>query len=202
MKIFLIGNAPVETDLSEEINSADLVVRFNRPDLHNFNINTGVKTDALCITNLSAPGRGFAKFKQLKDLPFIPNLQEIWFPRPAQNQALQMWLKPWSRSVFRKTDYSKFIIARNGLEKKRIVYFGDQLFSDCCSILDIDDDFSIHEPSSGFLALQYIMRNFDPIAHQLMVTGFTFRGVDVHPWEKEKMEFIKLANSGKLKMIK
>jgi hypothetical protein len=201
MKIVIVGNASVETDLSNEINSADLVVRFNIATKNNFNINTGVKTDILCVSNISALGRAIAKYRQLLNLPFIPGLKQVWFPRPASKPAKQVWFKPWSRRKFRQADYSKFIISRNGLVDKEIVYFGDELFKECCLTLGIAADFGMHEPSSGFLALQYILRNFDLTEHQLLMTGFTFSGVDTHPWQKEKEEALRLQKLGMLKLV-
>lgn len=200
MRIAIVGNAPVETDLSDEINSADWVVRFNAAT-NNFNINTGVKTDALCVTNLSSPGRAFAKYRQLANLAFVSQLKEIWFPRPAFKSARQVWFKSWSKQGFRKTDYSKFIISRNGLQDKKIIYFGDELFRECCDLLDIADDFGVHEPSSGFLALQYVMRRFDLAEHQLLLTGFAFSGSTAHSWQKEKEEVLKLQAQGLFNLV-
>lgn len=200
MKIIIVGNAPVETDFSDEINSSDLVIRFNEPTKSNFNVNTGTKTDILCVTNLSAPGRTFAKYRKLINLPFIKELKEIWFPRPTRKPANQVWFKPWSRQVFRKTDYSKFIISMNSLTNKNIIYFSDQLYRECCHTLNISDNFDLYEPSSGFLAIQYVQQRFDLIVHELLLIGFTFSGSDTHPWQKEKKEVLKLQAHGLLKL--
>lgn len=201
MKIIIVGNATVEIDFSNEINAADLVIRFNDPTTNNFNINTGIKTDILCVTNLSTPGRIFAKYRRLAILPFIKELNEIWFPRPTRKTASQVWFKPWSRQSFRKTDYSKFIISRNGLTNKKIIYFDDQLFQDCCHKLNIAYDLGLHEPSSGFLCLQYVQQRFDLTEHELQVIGFAFSGHDTHPWENEKKEVLKLQSDGVLKLL-
>lgn len=201
MKIVILGNATVEADFSAEVNSADLVIRFNVATKNNFNINTGMKTDVLCVSNISALGRAIAKYRKLAGLPFIPDLKEVWFPRPANRPASQVWIKPWSRQLFRKTDYSKFIVSRNGLDNKKIIYFGDHIFRDSCRILGIADDFGLREPSTGFLALQYVLRNFDSSQHQIMMLGFTFSGVDTHPWEREKMEVLRLQEQGVLRWL-
>ncbi|MDP1666515.1 MAG: glycosyltransferase family 29 protein [Methylobacter sp.] len=201
MIIAIVGNATVETDLSDEINSADLVVRFNVATKNNFNINTGVKTDVLCVCNSSAPGRAYAKYRRLATLPFINEVNEIWFPRPTSNPARQVWFKPWSRQTFRQTDYSKFIVSRNGLKNKKIVYFGDDLFHDCCHMLDIAKDCSLYGPSSGFLALQYVLQQFDLTEHQLLMIGFTFSGSETHRWQKEKEEVLKLQAQGLLRLL-
>lgn len=201
MRIAIVGNATVKADLSDEINSADLVVRFNVATKNNFNINTGVKTDVLCVSNSSEPGRAYAKYRRLASLPFINEVNEIWFPRPASKPARQVWFKPWSRQTFRETNYSKFIISRNGLTNKKIVYFDDQLFLDCCHMLNIDADFGLREPSSGFLALQYVRQRFDLTNHQLLMIGFTFSGSESHPWQKEEEEILKLQAQDLLKLL-
>lgn len=201
MRIAIVGNATVETDLSNEINSSDLVIRFNVATKNNFNINTGVKTDVLCVNNSCAPGRAYAKYRRLATLPFINELNEIWFPRPASKPASQVWFKPWSRQTFRQTDYSKFIISRNGLTNKKIVYFGDDLFWDCCHMLNIAKDCSLYGPSSGFLALQYVRQQFNLNEHQLLLIGFAFSGSDTHRWQKEKEEVLKLQAQGLLEIV-
>lgn len=199
MKIVIVGNAPAETDLADEINAADLVIRFNIPG--HFNGNTGTKTNVLCVTNLSDPGRTFAKYRRLASLPNISQVSEIWFPRPSPRKAWQFLFKPWSRQAFRETDYSKFILSRNGLLDRKVIYFGDELYGECCAMLDIAADFCEREPSSGFLALQYVLRNFDQEAIELLMTGFSFSGSDTHPWTREKQIVLELQQQGRLKFV-
>ncbi len=201
MKIVIVGNAPAKTDLADEINTADLVIRFNMADIDNYNGNTGTKTDVLCVTNLSDPGRSFAKYRRLASLPNISQIAEVWFPRPSTRKAWQFWLKPWSKQVFRETDYSKFILSRNGLQDKKVIYFDDELYIACCAMLNIAADFCASEPSSGFLALQYVLRNFYQDGLELLMTGFSFSGSAAHPWEKEKQIVVKLHEQGLLKLV-
>lgn len=201
MRIAIVGNATVETDLSDQINSADLVVRFNVPTKNNYNINTGVKTDVLCVNNSCAPGRAYAKYRRLTTLPFINELSEVWFPRFASKPASQVWFKPWSRQVFRQTDYSKFIISRNGLKNKKVVYFDENLFRDCCQMLNIAKDCTLYGPSSGFLALYYVRQKFNLTEHQLQLIGFAFSGSETHRWQKEKEEVLKLQAQGLLELL-
>ncbi len=55
-------------------------------------------------------------------------------------------------------------------------------------------------PSSGFLALVYVLQRFPPELYKIHLSGFTFEGSAAHPWKLEKAAAEKLANSGILKV--
>ena len=119
--IIILGNADVQTDYSQFVDSADFVIRFN--EARNYGKNTGTKVDALCLTNLSTPGRLFAKYQTVKKLSFIDNVKEIWFPRPSNYLPFQFWLKPFNSVAFSHADYRKHIIKRNNLQQKEMPVF-------------------------------------------------------------------------------
>ena len=192
--IIILGNADVKTDYSELVNSADFVIRFN--DARNYANNTGVKVDALCVTNLSTPGRLFAKYKTIKKLPFIDNVKEIWFPRPSNYLPFQFWLKPFNSKAFSHADYRKHIIARNNLYEKEIVSFSDELYTACCDELNIDRHSTAHFPSTGYITIKFVLQRFKNQNAKISLIGFSFEGTHCHHWEHEKTNVLALQKNG------
>lgn len=188
--IVIIGNAHMESDCSKLVDTACFVIRFN--EVNNYNQNTGTKIDALCLTNLSDPGRRFAKNQTVKKFPFINQVNEIWFPRPNGFLPRQFWIKPFKKYTFRRANYREHIVVRNDLKDKKVICFSKELYSDTCnklSILDSSDDFF---PSTGFLALMYVIQRFKLSGVKIILLGFSFSGTDCHPWSKEEEEILEL----------
>lgn len=194
--IIIIGNSTVKTDYSEFTNSADFVVRIN--DARNYRKNTGTKIDALCLTNLSTPGRFFAKYKTVKKLVFIENVKEIWFPRPSNYFPTQFWLKPFNSTVFVNADYRKHIINRNNLQKKEIISFSEELYFSCYNDLNLAYDSKLHFPSTGYLTIKYVLNRFQK--SNISLIGFSFEGTKCHQWETEKSKVLELQQLGLIRL--
>ncbi|NOQ36762.1 MAG: hypothetical protein GQ569_12855 [Methylococcaceae bacterium] len=197
--IVIIGNAPIDTDYSKTVNSADFVIRFN--EARNYHENNGTKTDALCINNLSDPARRFAKYKTIKKLPFIEEVKEIWFPRSIGFFPKQFLIKPFRDNTFKRTNYKKHIISRNNLENKKIICFSSDLYIETCNELNIDPKSNNCVPSSGYLAIQYVLQRFQGLNANITLLGFTFMGADCHPWENEKNKVIELQKQKVINLI-
>ena len=197
--IVIVGNADITTDHIQFVNSEDFVIRFN--DARNYDKNTGTKVDALCLTNLSTPGRLFAKYKTVQKLPFIECVKEIWFPRPSDYFPFQFWLKPFNPITFSRADYRKHIVARNKLNQKDIISFSDLLYKTCCDELDISCESTQYFPSTGYLAVKYVLQRFEHENIHITLLGFSFEGTDCHCWKNEKNNVIKLQNSKRIHWI-
>lgn len=187
-KIVIIGNAKIKKDYSILINNADIVVRFN--DAGNYYSGlVGSKTDVLCIANISHPGRRFSKYKIIKKLPFIDQVKTIWFPYFSSHKASQFWLKPITKSILKQTNYCDLIIKRNCLFDKNVLHFGKQNYDSACNNLNIANLNNL-VPSSGYLAIKYILDNYSVNDFEIIIIGFTFSGCACHFWDKEKTDIL------------
>lgn len=197
--IVVIGNADINSDFSKLVDSADLVIRFNEARNYESGL-TGNRCDVLCLANTSHPGRAFSKYKTIKKLPFIEDVIDIWFPNPFDCAAKQFWLRPFNKSKFKKTDYSKFILKENKLKQKNIIFLNEDLFFEACMDLNIIQP-SNFVPSSGYIALKYIMKQYDTAQVKISVLGFTFTGADCHPWHEEKKCVLAFSEAGLVTLL-
>jgi hypothetical protein len=197
--IIIIGNGKVDTDYSALVEASDFVVRFNQANY--YNQNNGVKTDALCITNTGAPARQFAKYKTLNNLPFIKNVKQIWFPRPASYYPAQFWFKPFDRETFERANYERHIISRNDLSNKEIVRFTQELHKAACEDLAITPE-SAYIPSTGYLGLKYVLQQHPYQKAKIILIGFGFSGNNIHHWENEKNAVTAMQNLNMIHLLK
>jgi hypothetical protein len=184
----------VTVDYSQLVNSADFVVRFN--EMRNYGYNSGTKVDALCVTNISTPGRLFSKSKTLEKFSSIETLKEIWFPRTSNHLPCQFWFRPLSTKVFSCADYRNHIIARNNFHQKNIVYFSDDLYAACCSELDIDCESINFSPSTEYLAIKYVLQRFGTLDTRISLIGFSFDESSCYLYKNEKNSLIELQKRG------
>jgi len=195
-QIVILGNAPLDKDYSTMVDQSDFVVRFNVAN--NYGKFSGIKADALCMSQSGCYGRNLAKRRVIMGLPFIDSVKEIWFPRPIMHTARQIFFRSKNEKILRETDFSRFIIDRNKLQRKRIIYCGQALYDNACSDLNIPNRIDIYEPSSGYLAIKYALEKFDSDDTTIHIIGFTFQGFEGHPWEREKEEIKQLTEKGRL----
>jgi hypothetical protein len=184
-RVAIIGNALLAADHSRLVDESDFVVRFN--EAGNYNRNSGLRVDALCVTNLCDPGRRFAKLRPLMALPCIGQTREIWFPRPSTCFPVQFWFKPLGRNVFKRANYGRHILSRNRLQHKKVVWFTPTLYAAACRDLNLPaDHVNGRAPSSGFLAIKYVLERFPSPEFQTVLLGFSFHGSDAHDWPGEE----------------
>ena len=193
-EIVIIGNGDVTVDYSQLINSADFVVRIN--ELRNYGGNSGTKVDALCVTNLSTPGRLCSKNKTLVNFSSIETLKEIWFPRTSSYLPFQFWFNPLIYQSFSRADYRKHIITRNKFHGKDIISFSTELYEACCSELNIDCDSQILSPSTEYLAIKYVLQRFGSLQTRISLIGFSFDKPNCHLSKNEKNKVIEFQKQG------
>lgn len=62
-RLLILGNAPLRENLSEFIDTSDIVLRFN--DAFYYGFNTGRKVDILCITNTGSSSLSIATNREI-----------------------------------------------------------------------------------------------------------------------------------------
>lgn len=197
-EIVIVGNGDVSVDYSQLIDNAHFVIRIN--ESRNYGGHSGTKVDALCVTNLSTPGRLFAKYQTIKKLSFIKEVREIWFPRPSNYLPFQFWIKPFNKNAFIQADYRKHIVSRNCLGQKELFSFSESLYARCCRELDINIESTEYFPSTGYLTIAYVQERFKDEDICITLFGIHFKGTPCHKWDKEKEHVMKMLNDSTLNL--
>lgn len=185
-RIAIVGNGPVEGRPGAHIDSADIVVRFNEPA--DTPETTGVKTDILFLMNsgktmqarLSTPdfrrSRFFAGAARII-LPYHPSIIARYHPKPNF----------LSRLKGRRADWTGETLAMCGEAGKEILILSPKFYEESCAELGIartarDSVF----PSSGFLAIRYMLQEFAGKPGEIELYGFSWKGWKRHDWDKER----------------
>ena len=167
-KLALVGNAPVNYDLSKQIDGCDLVIRCN--EAKNLGPFTGTKTDVLCVNNSGEPARRFISKKLLRKNPKFPMLSQVWFARE------------WGKISF---DLSSEIIQANDLYDVTVKHFSKEIANIAYSQLNQHRHSDSLYPSTGFLAFCYILNEKEFENYDKYLFGFTFDIWYGHPAETE-----------------
>ena len=183
--LVLVGNAPLASNLSDIINKADYVIRFNDAP-HPVNIG-GTKTDLLMIAATSKPMQKRLQephfiqspiFKAAKEilLPYHTSIIEKYHPKP----------NILSRLKGRREDWTHQTIDIIGLYKD-IRIMSPQFYIQACADLGIaEKDMKKLFPSTGFLGIWYILQTHDTEEWDVRICGFTWQGWKRHAWDTER----------------
>lgn len=166
-KLALVGNAPPTYDLSAQIDSCDIVIRCN--EAKTLGVNTGTRTDILCVNNSGAPADRFISKQLLRRHPNFPELTELWFARPFKDCV----------------DLSMKILDANGLSDVPVVYFSTGMNERASKQLRQHNNMEDQHPSTGFLAFCYILEQEEFNDYDKYLFGFTFNMWYGHPEQAE-----------------
>ncbi len=183
-RLVIVGNGPLVKDCTSLVDSSDFVVRFNL--CASFAMHTGTRTDVLCLNNTGRPALELARGALLKGFPFSQTVEEIWFPRPRQS-ALQRFIEKL-RPLHSDLEYGDAIIAAHGWQTKRIEYLLETRQRELWMKLLAQGKPRIapRKPSSGMVAIEYVLSEDRFADYEKHFLGFTFQGWKRHPWELER----------------
>ncbi|AOT07619.1 glycosyltransferase family 29 protein [Pseudoalteromonas luteoviolacea] len=186
--VLIIGNGPVNTDISKQVEEFDRVVRFNF--CAGLPAHLGTKCTDLW---LSSRGRQAMKIAQQFPRLNLSNLSQVMLTDPKQSIFKQILFKAINRKG--KIDFGDKI-ARH-VDDKQIIQRIDQRYR--ASVLS--DLLKLGKPeckpvcpSSGLLAMHYFIER----CQHVTITGFGFQGWKRHPWAQEKQYVDKLVKQGKI----
>jgi hypothetical protein len=184
MRISIVGNAPLTRDCGNEIDRSDFVVRFNM--CRNYGDNGGTRIDALVFSNTGKTGRRFASDQVLRGIAGFDAAKQIWLTR---NRAIYdarrrhyFWLHLSRRLA--NTDFSARIIEKMGA--REIVIFGADLQNALDGKLHRLGASAGTMPSAGMMAVEYVLEKMNGPNAEIVLYGFTHRGIKEHPWESER----------------
>ncbi len=183
-RMIILGNAPMQMDMSEYIDSSDVVVRFN--ECQNYGLGTGHKADILCINNFGQPAEEWIKDQTFFRLPFIDQVKEIWLPRTPSILEHRKSVRDRHFDVARFRDLGEELVNKNRLTSKVIERFSDKRNAEILDSLKKLSSEEFREPSTGILAIAHAVAS-PRFAHlNKVILGFTFEGWKGHPWKGER----------------
>jgi hypothetical protein len=161
MRIAIVGNGPIPGGCAAEIDSSNLVVRFNESP--NALDRTGTKTDLLFLANSGK------------------HMVARYHPKPSV----------LSRLMGRRADWTVPALQHFGKAGKEVSVLPPQFYEDCCEELGIGvKERRRRFPSTGFIGIRYAMVNFPADHSAIRLYGFGWEGWKRHAWDAER-EWVK-----------
>ncbi|MEO5325269.1 glycosyltransferase family 29 protein [Mesorhizobium sp. CC13] len=199
-RLAIVGNGPVANGLARQIDSSDIVVRFN--DAAYEPHRTGTRTDILFLVNSGKTMQrrvfdpGFVASPIFQNagrivLPYHPDVIARYHPKP----------NILSRAKGRKSDWTREAIAVFGRQGKEVSVLPPQFYEQCCLELGIaEGDRRRLFPSTGFIGIKYALERFQHPEWQVELFGFSWEGWKRHAWEGERTWISDKIASGNISM--
>lgn len=198
-RVVVVGNGRLPRDLTDEVESADFVLRFNEPK-ESIGL-SGVKTDMLMVNNSGKPMQ-----RRLRDPGYfrsaiVQAAKEIVFP--YHPHTIRTWMihpNLLSRIRGRRSDWTLAAIEALGQAGKEIRIMPPAFYEDACAELGIPRE-KMREvfPSTGYLGLRHIFHHLP--THRVELCGFSWEGWKRHAWSDERGWVEKQVADGRLTMI-
>ncbi|GAB1401600.1 hypothetical protein MASR1M68_05110 [Elusimicrobiota bacterium] len=183
-RLLILGNAPLRENLSEFIDTSDIVLRFN--DAFYYGFNTGRKVDILCITNTGSSSLSIATNREILRKKINEKVSEIWFPRDSDYHKKYIIENHIDYTLNEFDDYSHEIISSNHLNDKIIKKFSKEFNKTVFNkVITYNPSYFIC-PSTGIMALEYIISDERFSEFEKILVGFTFEGWKGHAWSEEQ----------------
>ncbi|MEJ5082959.1 MULTISPECIES: glycosyltransferase family 29 protein [Brucella/Ochrobactrum group] len=184
--LFIVGNGPVGRDMSAEIDSADLVIRFNEPRV-SLGM-TGTKTDMLMLATSSKQMEEWIKNPNFINSEIVRNTPEVLFAfHPSIIKRFHHHPNFLSRLKGRRADWTNEAIDYFGRAGKKIRIMPSQDYFSVCDELGIGAD-RMKEvfPSTGFFGIWLALRKYSLPDWDIKICGFSWEGWKRHDWAAER----------------
>jgi len=185
-RVVIVGNGPLPRDLTDEIDSADFVLRFNEPKASKGM--SGTKTDMLMVNNSGKPMQ-----RRLRDPGYfrsaiVQAAREVVFP--YHPHTIRTWLiQPTllSRIRGRRSDWTLEALEALGKAGKEVRIMPPSFYEDACAELGLSRD-QMREvfPSTGYLGLRHVFHHFPAPQYHVEICGFSWEGWKRHAWANER----------------
>lgn len=166
--IYVIGNADQKENISHLVRPTDIVVRFNKP-----NPTCSLKADILFVAN--------GAFNVSKSI-FSPYRKKNYKTILRDTPGETLLNKKTKTKLFKRLKFLyRYPIF---LRKSRLInreYLSPEIHSKAVQYLQLDRE---KEPSTGFLAIIYLLENYPDTP--IILHNFTFQGWEGHNFSAEK----------------
>lgn len=183
-RVVVVGNGPLPRDLTAEVESADLVLRFNEPKASTGK--SGRKTDMLMVNNTGKPMQQMLRDASFFRSPFVQAAQEVVFPyHPHAIRSYMLQPGLLSRLRGRKADWTIQAVEAFGKAGKPIRIMPPSFYEEGCGELSIPrEQMRTVFPSTGYLGLRHVFNHFPD--HRIEICGFSWEGWKRHAWSNER----------------
>ncbi|GAA5625605.1 MULTISPECIES: glycosyltransferase family 29 protein [Brucella] len=184
--IFIVGNGPLDRDLSSEIDAADLVLRFNEPRV-SLGM-SGTKTDMLMLATSSKQMEQWIKDPTFINSEIVRNTPEVLFAfHPSIIKRFHHHPNFLSRLKGRRADWTNQAIDYFGRAGKKIRIMPSQDYFAVCEELGIGADrMKTVFPSTGFFGIWLVLRKYSLPDWDVKICGFSWEGWKRHDWAAER----------------
>lgn len=200
-RMVIVGNGPLSRDLSEHVDTADFVIRFNEPKM---SIGmSGSKTDRLIMANSGKPMQRRINdatliaspiFQAAGELMFAyhPQIIARYFPRPNM----------LSRLKGRRTDWTLPALQKFGAAGKEIRIMPMQFYERGCRELGLPAAM-MHKvfPSTGYFGIWHALEHYPAETWRIEVCGFTWQGWQRHAWADERKWVAEKVEQGRIVLV-
>ncbi|MDE1994745.1 MAG: Urease operon accessory protein [Rhizobiaceae bacterium] len=194
----IVGNGEIAKSAAEEINAADLVVRFN--DCRSYGI-AGVKTDVVAVCNTGRPAKQMLGSAEWRNSPAVTSASEIWSVRdPRKFAALRGPLAISHPELDDFCDDYTEQFTSFAMEAGKGHGIIDQAVHDAAdAALSRYHPAPYVVPSSGMIVIMEVLGGHpeDDIA----IAGFGHVGWEWHPFAAERQLVDHYARTGRLRRL-
>ncbi|WP_392565543.1 hypothetical protein RHO15_08080 [Utexia brackfieldae] len=179
-KIFIIANSKIASNFKiNQIKVDDIVILFNSPE------RTDIKPNILFVANTIHPAKKFYRSRYFLD--FVIKNKNIKLIFPYSNETIKNI--PTLEKTYKLIDKMRGWESNGALKilkKSNAIHEFIELdrYQKLCSKLKINP--AKYIPSTGILAIDYVLDNFDLNEYQVNIVGFTFNGSACHNFKNEK----------------
>jgi hypothetical protein len=210
-RLLIVGNGDIERDLTDDVERAAIVVRFNL--CRNYGKNTGKKADLLCVVNWGWSGKKFAAERKLQELECINSIKQLIFPLSKRILDLPDGLvcrlirlahahPSLFRDLLRLGEFGNEIILNNHIADRDIVYVHSAIRRQLYRKLRTKRNLSgIVAPSTGMIIIEYFLNSTAWSEYEKSICGFSHEGWWGHPWEAEKALIDEYRHAGILRVL-
>jgi hypothetical protein len=208
--MFIVGNGKIDEDMSPIIDKADVVIRFN--DMLNYDIGTGTKTSFWVLSsnkfliNQHITKQSIGTNTNLSVKEMIDSSQCLLFSIPPfypiqADVQRSMFLNIVSHDKKERIESVLRFLKHFGAadHSYRIIEFPDKY------VLDIAPEIWAPNwtcPSNGYLITRMMIDDPTYYKYKKYLVGFSWEGLDAHPWVLEKLCIERLERDNLITIVK
>lgn len=196
----IVGNGDIPAGAAEAIDLADLVIRFN--DCRTVGIG-GTKTDIVAVCNTGRPGKEMSSSAEWRETDPVRQASAIWSVRnPDKFQAMRPAIvEAYPELEDFCDDYSADFAAFALSSGKEHVILPAAVHDGLDDSLHVFAPAPYVCPSSGLIAIAYILETIVRDRDRITIAGFGHTGWDGHPFAAEKQLVDAFESEGRLTRI-
>lgn len=184
-RIAIVGNGEIAAGAADVIDRSDVVIRFN--DCKSIG-RGGEKTDVVAVCNTGRPGRTMVEEAAWQASPAVSQAAAIWSVRdPVKFAEMEPdLLRRWPELDDFCVDYSDGFAAIAASSGKEHLIIARAVHDELDRLLKIITADPYVCPSSGLLAIAYVLCLHEAVNDAVVIAGFTHEGWHGHPFHAEK----------------